>query len=118
MQWNPTGRKPLTLVLILLVGFAVMTEPAMACEGEEQEAALELIYRSLMTGYNAMISGRPWEALTRLNELSQEQQNMSESCQIFIQDVVGALSGIFSPKNSTPSCYGVTCCDGSGCYIN
>lgn len=101
-------------IAILLLSFTAINTSASACEGDDLDVTLNIIYESLILGYQAGLTGNYENLFTRMGQLSQQVMTLPDSCQVLVKEVGDELQPVYKP--SSTQCSGSVCCDGSGCY--
>ncbi|WP_345978879.1 hypothetical protein [Sulfurimonas sp. HSL3-2] len=103
-------------VFIVVLLIATFSFPAMACEGQEKEESLNIIYEALFAGYEAGITLDFQKLMDKTRELENRQGKLSNSCKNFIQTITSQLGPVYTPTST--HCTGSVCCDGSSCFSN
>ena len=102
--------------VIALFLFLSLSTSVFACEGQELQRALRIIHVTLDVGYQAGRTRNFQRAYTEGMRLSREVQQLSPSCQAFIEQIGKKLQNDYNPNQV--NCYGGVCCDGAGCVGN
>ena len=103
-------------VFIVVLCIATFSLQAVACDGQEKEESLNIIYESLYAGYEAGITLDFEKLMHKMRELENRQRRLSPSCQDFIKRITKDLSPVYTPTST--HCSGSVCCDGSSCFSN
>ena len=103
-------------IIMFLFLFFTISMSSFACEGQERDEVLRIIYESLEAGYQGAMTGDIDSMIRKANELSLQAQQLSPPCQALIEQVGHNLQNSYNPN--TTSCFGGVCCDGTGCVNN
>lgn len=100
------------IYIILLAG--LVTSPVWSCDGADYENALQILYESLLVGYNMGLTGDFNKYMPMVQELSNRALALPPSCQSLLNQWSNNFKNSYNP--SSTNCVGGVCCDGSGCY--
>jgi len=88
--------------------------PAWSCDGADYENTLQILYESLLVGYNMGLTGDINKYMPMAQDLSNRALAIPPSCQSLLNQWSNNLKNSYNP--SSTNCAGGVCCDGSGCY--
>jgi hypothetical protein len=100
--------------LILISG--LISTPVWSCDGIDYKNTLQILYDTLVVGYNMGFTGDYNKYMPMVENLSKKSLALPPSCQSLLEQWSKNFSNRYNPGST--NCFGSVCCDGSGCVGN